>query len=404
MSGPNLFAADFKANPYPVYEQMRQFSPVRAVDVPTGRLWLVTRYADARQVLTDPRFTKVAPDQHALQPPGAAARPDERLLSEHMLSVDPPAHTRLRRLVNKVFTAGRIEALRPRVREIADDLLDGFADKGEVDLVAGYAFPLPITVICELLGVPMDDRDSFRDWSNAVVGGMASGGDNRQAAQALATYVVDLIAVKRAALGDDLLSQLIAVTDGGDRLSERELVSMVFLLLIAGHETTVNLIANGAYLLLTHPDALRRVTADPGLIPGAVEEFLRYESPVETTTPRFTSEPVEIGGVTIPAGEVVLVSLSSVNRDEARFAEPARFDIDRRDTPHLAFGHGIHFCLGAPLARMEGRVAFERMLPRLPELALAVPAGDLAWRPGLLIRGLVDLPVRWSGPAIAGAS
>jgi len=364
----------------------------------------VTRYADARQVLTDPRFTKVAPVQHALQPPGATALPDQRLLSEHMLGVDPPAHTRLRRLVNKVFTAGRIEALRPRIREIADDLLDGFAGKGEVDLVAEYAFPLPITVICELLGVPMDDRDSFRDWSNTVVSGMASGGDNHQAVQSLATYIVDLIAVKRGDLGDDLLSQLIAVTDGGDRLSERELVSMVFLLLIAGHETTVNLIANGAYLLLTHPEELRRVTADPGLIPGAVEEFLRYESPVETTTPRFTSEPVEIGGVTIPAGEVVLVSLSSVNRDEARFADPARFDIDRRDTPHLAFGHGIHFCLGAPLARLEGQVAFEQMLSRLPDLALAVPAGDLAWRPGLLIRGLVDLPVRWSGPATATAS
>jgi cytochrome P450 len=183
------------------------------------------------------------------------------------------------------------------------------------------------------------------------------------------------------------------VSEGGDRLSGRELVSMVFLLLIAGHETTVNLIGNGAYLMLTHPDVYERLRADRKLVPAAVEEFLRYESPVETTTARFTTEPVEIGGVTIPARETVLVSLSSVNRDEDRFAAAERFDLDRADTPHLAFGHGIHFCLGAPLARMEGQVAFETLLDRLPNLALAVPAGSLAWRPGILIRGLVDLPV-----------
>jgi cytochrome P450 len=385
MGSLDLFAPEFKANPYPIYRELRHDSPVRAVDVPNGgRLWLVTRYADARQVLADPRLSK--------QVPQADLDPGERLLSQHMLSADPPDHTRLRRLVTKVFTAGRIEALRPRVREIADDLADRL-DGGKADLIAEFAFPLPITVICELLGVPLDDRDQFREWSNALVSGTPDGAPPVEAGRALADYIVGLIADKGRALGDDLLSQLIAVSEGGDKLTGRELVSMVFLLLIAGHETTVNLIGNGTYLMLTHPEAYERMRSDRAAIPGAVEEFLRYESPVETTTMRVTTEPVEVAGVTIPAGEVVLVALASVNRDESRFPDADRFDIGRTDTPHLAFGHGIHFCLGAPLARMEGVVAFETLLDRLPDLALGVPREALAWRPGILIRGLVDLPV-----------
>ena len=400
-TGPDLFAPDFKANPYPVYEQLRRHSPVRAVDVPAGRLWLVTRYADARQALTDPRLVK---DPAAAGLAGAMPAREDSLLSNHMLSADPPVHTRLRRLVNKVFTAGRIEALRPRVRDIATSLVDGIADRGSADrassagsadLIAEFAFPLPITVICELLGVPVADRASFREWSNTIVSGVASGQPPMQAAQALAGYIVELIADKRGNLADDLLSALLAVRDEGDRLTESELISMVFLLLIAGHETTVNLIANGVYLLLRHPDQYARLRADRSLIPAAVEEFLRYESPVETSTPRFTAEPVELGGVTIPRGELVLVALGSANRDDDRIADPAAFDIGRQENPHIAFGHGIHFCLGAPLARLEGQVAFETLLDRLPELTLAVPAEDLAWRPGILIRGLVDLPVRW---------
>jgi cytochrome P450 len=411
-TGPDLFAADFKADPYPVYERLRQHSPVRPVDTPRGRMWLVTRYADARQALTDPRLVKRPPRREDF------ADPQERVLNEHMLSFDPPEHTRLRRLVSKVFTAGRIEGLRPRVREIAESLVTPLVgapgERRRADLVADFAFPLPITVICEMLGVPRADQDSFRSWSNTIVSGMAAGG-SFDAMRALSGYIVDLIADKRGSLGsndradrrstrpgersDDLLSDLIAVRDDNDGLTERELVSMVFLLLIAGHETTVNLIANGMHLLLAHPDQYRRLRSDPSLIPTAVEEFLRYESPVETTTPRFTASPVEVGGVTIPAGEVVLVALSSANRDEERFAEPARFDVARGESSHLAFGHGIHFCLGAPLARMEGQVAFETLLARLPELALAVPADALAWRPGILIRGLVDLPVEW----VAGA-
>ncbi len=390
MSGLDLFAADFKANPYPVYAQLRQFSPVRPVEVPTGRLWLVTRYAEARQALTDPRLVKNA----AAVGGALGVDQSQQMINQHMLSADPPAHTRLRRLVSKVFTAGRIEALRPRIRDIAESLVAGLDGREQADLVAEFAFPLPLTVICELLGVPMEDRDSFREWSNTMVAGMASGRSTAAANAALGQYILALIADKRANLGDDLLSELIAVRHESDRLSERELVSMVFLLLIAGHETTVNLISNGLYLLLTHPEAHRKLQADPGLIPAAVEEFLRYESPVETTTPRFAAEPVELGGMTIPAGEVVLVSLSSVNRDEGRFAEPDRFDVTRADSSHMAFGHGIHFCLGAPLARLEGQVAFETLLAQLPDLALAVPAEELAWRPGILIRGLVDLPVR----------
>ena len=392
-TGPDLFAADFVADPYPVFDLLRRHSPVRAVEVPTGRLWLITRYADARQVLTDPRLTTRLPSEAA--GPGLGSPDVHRMLTEHMLNADPPEHTRLRRLVSKVFTPARIERLRPRVQEIADALVDAMLDRRQGDLIADFAFPLPITVICEMLGVPLHDRDSFRAWSNTITASMASGVDDRVPAESLAAYILELIAAKRATLGDDLLSELIAVRDGGDRLTGGELVAMVFLLLIAGHETTVNLIGNGMYLLLTHPDQRRRLVDDPALVPTAVEEFLRYESPVETSSPRFTTEPVEVAGVTIPAGELVLVVLASANRDPERFADADWFDVARRESPHVAFGHGIHFCLGAPLARLEGRIAFETLLRRLPGLSLAVPPAALAWRPGILLRGLVDLPVRW---------
>ena len=389
---PDFFARDFKADPYPTYQAMRDDAPVRAVDVPAGRLWLVTRYAEARQALNDPRLVK-DPVAAGLAPPYKL--PEQGRIDEHMLNADPPVHTRLRRLVSTVFTAGRIEALRPRVRQIAEELVVPLAMREGADLLTEFAIPMPIIVICELLGVPMRDRDAFRSWSNAILAAVATGERPDANVAAMAGYVHELVAAKRHALGDDLLSELIAVREDGDRLSEAELVSMVFLLLIAGHETTVNLIGNGMYLLLTHPDQYRRLRADHGLIPAAVEEFLRYESPVESASPRWTAEPVEIGGVPIPTGELVLVSLSSANRDEGRFTTPERFDIDRGESTHLAFGHGIHFCLGAPLARLEGQVAFETLLSRLPELTLAVPAEQLFWRPGILIRGLVDLPVRW---------
>jgi cytochrome P450 len=315
-----------------------------------------------------------------------------------MLNSDPPDHTRLRRLVATAFTMRRVELLRPRVAEITEDLLAGLAGQDEVDLVDAFAFPLPVTVICELLGVPHADRDAFRAWSTTLV----SAGEAETLAVAgrdMAAYLRQLIAAKRAAPADDMVSALVqAHEDDGDRLTEAELVAMAFLLLVAGHETTVNLIANGVLALLRHPDQLAALRGDPALLSGAVEEFLRYDGPISHATLRYTVEPVELSGVTIPAGEFVVVSLSSANRDGDRFPDADRLDITRAAGGHLAFGHGIHFCLGAPLARLEGQIAIGRLLDRFPGLSLAVDPDQLRWRNSTLLRGLESLPVRLSSP------
>ncbi len=394
---PEPFSPEFNTNPHPTYAVLRDHSPVQRVTLPSGLpVWLITRYEDVRAMLADPRLSK---DVQRLPSHGQylAATADVRdVISRHMLNADPPDHTRLRKLVNKAFTPRRVEELRPRVQQITDELLDRMAPLDRADLIEEFAFPMPVTVICELLGVPVEDRDEFRVWSNTIIEGLGAGERFATAAEAMYEYLRDLVEAKRRSPGDDMLSDLVAVREEGDRLSEGELTSMAFLLLVAGHETTVNLIGNGVYLLLTHPDQLALLRSDPGLLPRAVEEFLRYEGPVETSTLRFTTEPVEVGGVTIPAGEVVLVALASANRDPRRFADADRLDITRADSQHLAFGHGIHFCLGAPLARLEGQVAIGELLARFPDLALAVPPEELAWRPGTLIRGLRELPVTYS--------
>ena len=313
-----------------------------------------------------------------------------------MLSTDPPDHDRLRRLVSKAFTARRIERLRPRVTEITASLLDAMPDRGEVDLLQVFAFPLPITVICELLGVPSRDHDEFRAWTQAILshGGTPEGPG--AAAMAMATYFTAMVADKRAHPADDLLSALIAARDSGDRLTESELLGMLFLLLVAGHETTVNLIGSGTLALLVNPGEMARLRADRSLLPGAVEELLRYTSPVNHATFRFTAEPVKIGGRLIPAREPVLVAIASANRDPDRYPAPDQVDFGRAVGGNLAFGHGIHYCLGAPLARMEGEIAFGGLLARFPGMTLAVPPESLRWRPSTLIHGLEPLPLRLS--------
>jgi cytochrome P450 len=275
-----------------------------------------------------------------------------------MLNSDPPDHERLRRLVNKAFTARRVDRLRPRITEITAGLLDDMSTRSEVDLLASFAFPLPITVICELLGVPVADQHDFRTWSATIVSDTATPEVFQAHATAMIRYFIALLAAKRHEPADDLLSALISARDDGDRLSENELLSMAFLLLVAGHETTVNLIGNGVLALLLNPAELARLGADPSLIGGAVEELLRYVNPVNNATFRFAAEPVEIGGVRISRGDPVLVALSSANRDPSRFGDPDRLDLGRDSSGHLAFGHGIHYCLGAPLARLEAEIAF----------------------------------------------
>jgi cytochrome P450 len=364
--------------------------PVREIQIPGGaRAWLITRYDQARQALNDPRLSKTAPGLRL----GSMPDDTRSAIFRHMLATDPPDHTRLRRLVSAAFTARRIEALRPRIQQISDDLLDALKGRERVDLIDAYAFPLPIQVICELLGLPDEDRDTFRFWTNVIVGGQAYQAQQPAAMRDLVAYSRRLLAERRDRPGDDLLSGLIAAHDEEDRLCEDELTSMVFLLLIAGHETTVNLIGNGTMLLLSDRSRWERLGHDRSLLPSAIEEFLRFEGPVAYATSRFTTEPMEIGGQHLPAGVPVLVGLSSANRDAARFADGDDFDLGREQNPHLGFGHGIHYCLGAPLARLEAQIAFTGLLDCFPEMRLDGPAGDLRWRPGMLLHGLFHLPV-----------
>ncbi|WP_433223493.1 cytochrome P450 family protein [Dactylosporangium sp. CS-047395] len=392
MTSQLQFTPEFWNNPHPVYAHLRQEAPVHPVTLPNGiEVWLVTRYADCKVALADPRLSK---RQGAGDNARSLARPVSTPLTRHLLANDPPDHTRLRKLVAKVFTARRVEELRPRVGELSAALVGSLRGQEEAELVEDYAVHLPIQVICELLGVPVEDQADFRRWTSVMVSASAGGPGVPEAAAAFVGYLLGLIDRKRSAPAGDLLSALIATRDEGDRLSEDELTSMAFLLLLAGHETTVNLIGNGMYTLMTHPDAHRRLRADPALVPAAIEEFLRLESPVETATSRTAMEPVTYGGVTIPAGAMVAISLLAADRDPERFPAPDTFDLDRADNQHLAFGYGIHYCLGAPLARLEAQIAFTDLLTAFPGMRLAVPAAEVRWRPGVLIHGPVALPVR----------
>ncbi|WP_310718976.1 cytochrome P450 family protein [Streptomyces lydicus] len=387
------YGEDFTANPYKYYAKLRAQGPVHRVRVPNGPdVWLVVGHEAVRGALTDPRLSKDWRASGQLGPAG-----EESALFTNMLDADPPHHTRLRKLVAKEFTARRVEALRPRVQQITDELLDAMlaAPDGRADLVETLAFPLPMTVICELIGVPAMDREAFRGWSNELVA--PTGEEAAYAATvAMSDYLVGLIEARRKDPGEGLLSDLIRTSDeDGDQLSREELVGTAFLLLVAGHETTVSLLSNGVRALLQHPAQLAALRADFSLLDNAVEEMLRYDGPVETATWRFSSEPVEIGGTLIPAGETILVALASASRDPERYSAADDFDITRDARGHAAFGHGIHFCLGAPLARLEARVALRSLLERCPDLALDVDPGALTWRTGMLIRGTEQLPVRW---------
>jgi cytochrome P450 len=395
---PEQLDDEFLQNPHALNHRLRTEGPVRPVVLPRGlKVWLVTRYADVRAALADPRLRKDSRqitdlfDQHTAKPDDAF-RGGEALFG-HMLNSDPPDHERLRRLVNKAFTARRIEQLRPRIEEITDGLVADIGPAADVDLLDVFAFPLPITVICELLGVPTKDRDDFRTWSNALISGGIPQEEIQAAAVAMAGYLSDLVEAKRVEPGADMMSALVQAHDANDRLAHDELIAMAFLLLVAGHETTVNLIANGVLALITNPDQLAALRADRGLLPGAIEEFLRFESPVKNATFRFTTEPTELGGVVVPARELVVLSLGSANRDPDRYADPDHLDIERDTSGHMAFGHGIHYCLGAPLARLEAEIAVNRLLDTYDRIELAVPVEDLRWRPGMLIRGLERFPV-----------
>ena len=400
---PDLASARFKANPYPFYARLRDEAPVWLTRLPDKRkAWLVTRYEDVVRVLKDETFAKdklnaMDREQRAKTPwvPGFL-KPLER----NMLDLDDPDHARLRSLVGKAFTPRLIERLRGRVEALSEELLDAMerkgARRGGTELVADYALPLPATVIAELLGVPAEDHDKFHRWSNRLVS-VSSGRDMLRAlpaALSFVRYLRKLVKRRRADPQDDLITALIRAEEAGDKLSEDELLAMTFLLLVAGHETTVNLISGGMLALLEHPEQAEALRCDPSLVKPAVEELLRYTSPVEMATERYAREDVEIEGTTIPRGEMVLAVLGSANRDERHFEDPDVLDLARDPNRHLAFGRGgVHHCLGAPLARMEGQIAISAFLRRFPKARLAVAPETLRWRRGLFLRGLQRLPL-----------
>jgi pimeloyl-[acyl-carrier protein] synthase len=388
----NPMDPEFLADPYPTYHRLRTEDPVHLS--PLG-FWVLARYEDVVAVLRDPRFAKEAVMAFVAARFGIA--PGTIGLS--MLDRDPPDHTRLRSLVSKAFTPRVVERLRPRIQQIVEGLLARVEGAGSMDLIEEFAYPIPVTVICELLGVPVEDHEQFKEWSLDIARGLDAvmlpvdsevARRSGVARHALIGYFRGLIAERRASPRDDLLSALIAAEEAGDTLGEDELLATCILLLVAGHETTVNLIGNGTLALLRHPGELRRLRENPALITSAVEELLRYDGPVQRTA-RMPSDDVRIGGRTIAKGEMVMPFIGAADRDPAQFPDPDRLDITRSDNRHVAFGMGIHFCLGAPLARVEGQIAINVLVQRLPRLALATEKPE--YRQSLTLRGLTALRV-----------
>jgi cytochrome P450 len=405
----SIASSEFKADPYPFYRRLRETAPVHRVKLPDGQMaWLVTRYDDVVRVLTDDRFAKdafrvLSKDQLAASPWLAKLlTPLLMPLARHMLNRDPPDHTRLRALVQQAFSPRLVEGMRGRIQTLADELFDRVQHQGRMDLITDYALPIPTTVIAEMLGVPVADRHKFHRWSSAMLAaGATRFGLLRAMPSALLfmRYIRQLIKSRRADLRDDLISALITAKEASERLNDDELLSMVLLLIVAGHETTVNLIANSMLALFQHPDQLEKLRSDPALIKPAVEELLRFTAPVETATERFATEEVELSGVKIAPGDLVFAAIASANRDENQFADSDALDITREPNRHLAFGQGIHFCLGASLARLEGQTAIKTLLARTSDLRVAVDPTALRWRSGLILRGLKSLPVSFTSAA-----
>jgi cytochrome P450 len=392
----NIASSEFKANPFPFYAHLRSEAPVYQTKLQDKRnAWLITRYSDVLAVLKDNRFGK---DQVNARTPPWLPGPFKPLL-RNMLDLDEPDHARLRGLVQKVFTPRLIENLRQRIQDLADELLDQVQSHGSMDLVHDYALQIPTTIIAEMLGVPVRDRLKFHRWSSTAISSTSSRWGMLFAlphAIAFLRYIRSLVKARRMNPEDDLVTSLVRAEEAGDQLSEDELVAMIFLLLVAGHETTVNLIGNGMLALLGNRDQMDRLRDNPVLIKAAVEELLRYNGPLETATERYAREDTTVAGVSIPRGELVLAVLASANRDEQQFEHADRLDLGREPNPHVAFGLGIHYCLGASLARLEGQIAIATLLRRTTNLRLAAPANALRWKRGLVLRGLESLPVVFS--------
>ncbi|MGI9065051.1 MAG: cytochrome P450 family protein [Pyrinomonadaceae bacterium] len=393
----NIVSPQFKANPFPFLAGLRNSQPVYRTTLPDKTpVWLIARYEDVAGLLRDERFVKnrrtaMTSEQLRKMP---WVPPMFRPLERNMLDLDPPDHTRLRALVHKAFTPNLIGQMRDRIQTLADELLEGLGHKGEMDLINDYALPLPLTIITEILGVPTSDRDKFHKWSKAVVSLTSPKATLRviPSVWMFIRYLRRFFRERRRDPQDDLASALIQAEEAGDKLSEDELLAMVFLLLIAGHETTVNLIGTGMLALLEHPDQMEKLRRNPALIKTAVEELLRYSSPVFMSTERYAREDLNIQGVTIPRGGMTLGVIGSANRDETVFENANALDIIREPNKHLSFGQGIHFCVGAPLARLEAQIAINTLLRRMHDLHLSVATNSLRWRPSMILRGLEKLP------------
>jgi cytochrome P450 len=383
----------FHADPFPALARLRITAPIHAMQLPDGRRgWLVTRFEDVTQALKNPRISTVPPAEH---PTFEGAAGIVRLLQPLMIEMEPPEHARLRGLIAKAFTPRFVEGLRPRIQQIADTLIDTVLPRGEMELISDFAFPLPITVIAEMLGIPVEDQDRLRDWSAALFDSfsMRFDAESQARAEEFAAYITALIETKRREPREDLISQLVLAEEAGAKLTEQELRALIVLLIFAGHETTVNLLGNGMLALFMHPAELDKLRRDLSLVPAAVEELLRFCGPVMIPAARYATTDVEIGGTTIARGEMLMLALASADRNEAQFPAAETLDIARTSSKHLAFGHGVHYCVGAPLARMEAQVALATLLRRLPGLRLNTAPDTLQWRGNMSLRGLHALPV-----------
>lgn len=405
-TGPAVWDPPFFQEPFGVYDWLREHAPVHPVlwPGPPGRAWLVTRYADVHAGQADPRL------RHDLRGLLAALGIPEpppfggdvgRLVGFNLTLLDPPHHTRFRKAFQRFFTKHRVEAMRPRLEQLADGLLDGLPRDEPVDLLAGFAWKMPLTVVCELLGVPADEHDLFGYGTDASRNQGATGEYAIGAARAI-ERLRELIARKRVEPGDDALTEFIRAQDAGEFHTEDEIISHAMLLVVAGHETTADLIGNGVLALLTNPDQAALLRSDPGLTANAVEEILRFYPPTDIVTPQYTAEPIVFGDVRVPRHEVVILSRAAANRDPARYPDPDRLDFTRNTTGHLAFGHGLHYCVGAMLARTEAQIVFRRLLDRFPDLRLAVDPAELMWKSNPVARGLVNLPVVLGDPVGPG--
>jgi cytochrome P450 len=394
---------DFMQRPYEVLERFRARGPVHHVVFPHGAaVWLITRYDDVRNLLSDPRVSKDGRRMNEMfvrhsglpmddDEPPSVGFDDE--LSWHMLNSDPPRHTRLRSLVSKAFTLRRMEEFRPCIEQVTKDLLDELGAKRDIELVGEFALPLVIAVICDLLGIPFDDRDTFRRWAVELVGAGQDPEVVERASKNVVEYANAAINEKRVHPGDDMVSGLLRGKEDGDRLTQDELVAMIFLFTVAGHVTSMHTISNAVYNLLLNPGELARLRADLSIMPAAVDELMRYDSAVAVATFRFTAEEIKVGGTVIPAGEILALSVSSAHRDGARFPDPDRLDLHRRPNGVLGFGHGPHFCIGQPLAKITTEIALARLIERF-DFEFTADPHQLRWESSTLLRGPITLPIR----------